>query len=379
MGQPCFPEAPFRGSAFDAIRSDASPTLVRGGASVFFRQMKLKTASKFTYRLGTGLNAGADLVRLLQSEATMGPAPQRAAMQKLVDGVKKGDQLSAIMSGDPYFPRMMAAMTRVGEETGKLERSMLTLSEHFQHQIATRRWFINSITWPALQLVAAIGVISLLILIMGMFDMADVLGLGLKGGSGVLWFWFYIAVVFGILGLMVWAFFRNVAGVQNLIPLVYKVPLIGPAVQTITLAKFCWTLSLSLGAGIDPIRSIQLSLDSTDSDYYRSGADDAEKAIRGGATLSGALGATGIFPDDFLQRIDIAEHSGTDAESIDYLTKEYDERSKQAIRVIAGVFTVLIRVSVMGILIFFIFRLFSTYINAINSASDPIVPPRFGN
>ena len=76
---------------------------------------------------------------------------------------------------------MMTTMTRVGEETGKLERSMLTLSEHFQHQIATRRWFLSSITWPALQLVAAIGVISLLILIMGMFDMSDVLGLGLEG------------------------------------------------------------------------------------------------------------------------------------------------------------------------------------------------------
>ena len=93
----------------------------------------------------------------------------------------------------------------------------------------------------------------------------------------------------------------------------------------------------------------------------------------------GRLEATGVFPEDFLQRIDIAEHSGTDAESIDYLTKEYDERAKQAIKVIAGLFTILIRVAVMGILIFFIFRIFSTYINAINSASDPIVRPRFGN
>ena len=346
---------------------------------MFSKKMKLTTASKFTYRLGTGLKAGADLVRLLQSEAGMGPASQRAAMQELVDGVKRGEAMSAVMSGDPYFPRMMTAITRVGEETGKLERSMLTLSEHFQHQITTRRWFLNSIAWPALQLIAAIGVISLLILIMGMFDMADVLGMGLRGASGVLWFWFYLALFFGAIGLMVWGFFRNVAGVQNLIPLIYKVPILGSSVQTITLAKFCWTLSLTLGAGIDPIRAIRLSLDSTDSDFYRSGADDAEKAVRGGATLSGALEATGVFPEDFLQRIEIAEHSGTDAESIDYLTKEYDERAKQAIKVIAGIFTVLIRVAVMGILILFIFRLFSTYIGAINNASEPIVRPRFGN
>ncbi len=358
---------------------DPSLPQVRGAASVFSSQMKLSTASKFTYRLGTALRAGADLVRSLQSEADLGPGRHRQAMQKLIDGVKRGDSLSDVMKGDAYFPGLMATMTRVGEETGKLERSLLTLSEHYQHQIDTRRWFINSIIWPALQLVGAIGVLSLLILIMGMFDLPDLLGLGLKGVKGVLWFWFYVAFMLGIIGLITWAYFRNIGGIQNVVPLVYKIPIVGPAVQTITLAKFCWTLSLTLGAGIDPIRAIRLSLESTDSDYYRSGATDAEQAIRGGATLSGALEATGVFPRDFLDRIDIAEHSGTDAESIDYLTKEYEERAKRAIKVIAGVFTVLIRLAVMGILIFFIFRLFSIYINAINQAADPIVRPRFGN
>lgn len=341
--------------------------------------MKLTTASKFTYRLGTGLNAGVDLVRLLQTEAEVGPARQRTAVARLVEGVKRGEQLSDLVSHDAYFPSLMASMLRVGEETGKLERTLLTLSEHYEHQIATRRWFLQSIAWPVLQLIAAIGIISLLILLMGFFDMADILGLGLRGVSGVLWFWFYTGILFGSLGLAVWAFFRNVAGVQSIIPLIYIVPIVGPSIQTITLAKFCWTLALSLGGGINPIRSIQMSLDSTNSDYYRSGSKAAEDAIRNGATLSGALKATNLFPVDFLQRIDIAEHSGTDAESIDHLTKEYDERAKRAIKVIAGICTVLVRLAVMAILIFFIFRLFGTYIGALQGASEPIVRPRFGN
>lgn len=343
--------------------------------------MKLSTAEKFCHRLGTGLKAGADLMRLLASEANQGSPRHRQAITTVAEKVKRGEQISDAMSEDPYFPKLMVTMLRVGEETGKLERTLFTLNEHFQHQIATRRWFISSITWPALQLVGAIGVLSLLILIMGIMGerMSDVLGFGLRGTSGVLWFWFYISIVFGIIGLMVWGYFRNVAGVQNLIPLVYKIPIIGPSIQTITLAKFCWTLSLALGSGLDPIRSIKLSLDSTDSDYYRSGGDDAEQAIRRGASLSESLEATGVFPNDFLQRIEIAEHSGTDAESIDYMTKDYDERARRAIKVIAGTFTVLIRVAVMAILIFFIFRLAATYLGALNSASEPIVRPRFGN
>jgi len=351
--------------------------------SVFSQQMKLSSAAKFCYRLGTGLKAGADLLKLLHSEASQGPPNQRRAMMKLAEGAKRGESLSTVMvEQKSFFPPVMAAMTRVGEETGKLEHTLLTLSEHYHQQLTLRRAFISSITWPALQLVAGIGVISLLIYIMGVLkpagggEMTDLLGFGLRGGSGVLWFWFYLSIVFAALGFFVWAFFRNVAGIQNLIPLIYMVPVIGPAIQTITISRFCWTLSLSLGSGLDPIRSIKLSLDSTDSDYYRTTAGDAESAILGGASLAGALQATSLFPEDFIQRIEIAEHSGTDAESIDYLTKEYDERAKRAIKVIAGTATVLIRATVMLVLIFLIFRMAATVFGFYSIADEPILPRR---
>ena len=112
----------------------------------------------------------------------------------------------------------MTAMTRVGEATGRLERSLLALGEHYQHELTTRRMFIQSIAWPMLQLIAGIGVISLLIYLMGILvpagggKMADILGFGLYGPSGVLKFWLYLAIFFGGLWLMLWAFLRNVAG-----------------------------------------------------------------------------------------------------------------------------------------------------------------------
>lgn len=341
--------------------------------------MKLKAAEQFCYRFGTGLKAGGDLLKLLSSEASQGPPQQRQAMAMLAEGAKRGEQLSTLMEQQkPFFPPLMTAMTRVGEATGRLERSLLALGEHYQHELTTRRMFIQSIAWPMLQLIAGIGVISLLIYLMGILvpagggKMADILGFGLYGPSGVLKFWLYLAIFFGGLWLMLWAFLRNVGGVQNLIPLLYMIPVIGPSIQTIAISRFCWTMAIALDSGLDPIRSIRLSLDSTNSDYYRIGADDAENAIRGGATLSGALQATDLFPVDFIGRIDISEHSGTDAESIAYLAREYDERAKSAIKMLAGAATILIRVTVILVFVFLIFRIAATYINALNGAMAPI-------
>ena len=352
---------------------------------MFSRKMKLSYAAAFCHRFGTGLGAGADLLQLLDSEAKQGPASQRQAMADLAAGARQGEQLSSLMANDKFFPPLMTAMTRVGEATGRLERVLLMLGEHYQHQLQTRRTFLASISFPLLQLFGGILVISLLIYLMGVLtpagggEMTDLLGFGLRGGNGVLIFWAYLTIFFGLIGLGIWCFKSNVAGVQNLIPLVYLIPVIGPSIQTITISRFCWNMAMALESGLDPMLTIRLALDSTDSDYYRAGADDAEKAIRSGATLAGALQATHVFPDEFIGRIEIAEFSGTDAESIGYLAREYDDRAKSAVQMLARSATILIRTFVVLVLVFLIFRIASVVFGFYDQATEPILPRRGNN
>ena len=342
--------------------------------------MKLSALATFSRRLGVGLRAGADLITLLQSEAKHGNARQRAAMQMLANGARKGYQLSEVMGQHgKFFPPLLVSMTRVGEETGRIERALLNLADHYDQQLKLRRNFMKSIAWPAIQLFGGIVVISLLIWILGVLtpptggQMNDILGFGLRGTQGVLVFWAYIAAFAAVVFGLMWAYSRNVAGCQNIIPLFYMIPVLGSAIQTITLSRFAWTMSMSLDAGLDPLRSIALSLDSTDSDYYRSGTSDSQKAIRNGATLSGGLNAANVFPDDFLSRVEIAELSGTDAESMDSLAREYDERASMAMNTISGIATGVVWLCVGGFLIFLIFRMVMNIFQPMNDIYKEIL------
>ncbi|WP_286177535.1 type II secretion system F family protein [Rhodopirellula sp. JC639] len=327
--------------------------------------------------MGIGLRAGADLLRLLKAETKYGPPRQREAVSHVLESVEAGFQISdAMKQRAAYFPRLMVSLTRVGESTGKLERTFNTLADHFDQQVALRRLFLTSIAWPVIQLGLGLGVISIVIYLMGILtpstggQMADILGFGLRGGKGVLIFWGYIACVAAILWSLYYAYQRNLGGVQNLVPLLYMVPKLGPSLQTITLSRFTRTLSLALGAGLDPIRSVKLSLDSTDSDYYRGGGELFESAIRDrGDTLAGGLRSTDLFPEPFLHLVEVAEMSGTESESIDHLAVEYEERAKMAMRTLSGVATGIIWMAVAGTLIFFIFRMASVYLGAINEAA----------
>ncbi|MEM9368695.1 MAG: type II secretion system F family protein [Planctomycetota bacterium] len=329
------------------------------------RRMGLASARDFCRRMGTGLRAGVDVLRLLDSERKHGPPRQRSAADSVREATLSGRTLTDAMKDTrEFFPPLLVSMTRVGEATGRMERTYLMLAEHYENQVTLRRGFMRAITWPMIQLVIGIGVISLLIYLMGILtaptggEMADILGLGLRGGSGVLIFWCYLAAIFGLIVAGYFAFRLNFAGVQNLIPLIYKIPGVGYALQTITLSRFAWTLSLALDAGLNPIESIRLALDATDSEYYRSSARDAESDIREGGTLASALNATSIFPEEFITSVEVAELSGTDSESIDHLAREYDQRASAAMKTLAGIATGVIWLSVAGFLITMILRIF---------------------
>lgn len=344
---------------------------------MFFQSMGISAAGSFSRRMGIGLRAGADILRLLDAESKYGSTRQREAMSRVLESVKAGFQISdAMKQQSKFFPSLMISLTRVGESAGKLESTFLTLASHFEQQVTLRRLFLTAVAWPVIQLILGLFVISLVIYLMGILvpagggEMTDILGLGLRGGSGVMIFWCYIGCVVAILWAMHYAYQRNLGGVQNIIPVLYMVPKFGPSLQTITLSRFTRTLSLALGAGLDPIRSVKLSLDSTDSDYYRSGGQVFESAIRDrGDTLEGALRSTDLFPETFLHLVEVAEMSGTESESIDHLATEYEERAKMAMRTLAGVATAVVWMTVAGTLIFFIFRLASVYIGALNEAA----------
>lgn len=342
------------------------------------QRMRLKAARDFTRRFGTGMRAGADMLRLLDSESKNGPAKQREAMSMLREEASHGSTLAdAMAKRASFFPPLLRSMTNVGEASGSLERTMLRLAEYYEQQVTLRANFQRAIAWPAIQFVIGVGVISLVIYIMGVFTsgagpMADVLGLGLRGPTGVLKFWGILLAFFSFLAAIVIGFQKNVGGIQNAIPLLYKIPGLGSSLQTITLSRFTWTLSLALETGLDPIKAIRLSLDSTDSDFYRSGAKDAELTIRDGGTLTDALKATAVFPEEFLTQVEVAELSGTDAESISHVARDYDERARSAMKMIAGFATGLIWLMVSGFIIFFIIRIVMMIAGVYQEALEPI-------
>jgi type II secretory pathway component PulF len=307
--------------------------------------------------MGMGLRAGLGIVKLCDLESQQGNRRHRAVMTEVRTAIQDGQTLTRSMAEQGgYFPPLMVQMVHAGELTGRLERILLYLADQLDHRLQVRRGFLISIAWPLLQLAAAIAVVGLVLFIQELLGTGDTYN---AAGINISFKSYCMIVATGLLTIVGvgYAMIRGWIPLRGLTPLVYRLPVIGPAIQTIALARFSRVLSMTLDAGLDPARSVKLALRSTHNDYYYEAAEPAVASIGRGESLTRSLRATGIFPADYLAAIDVSELSGTDAESLDHLAGQYEDRSRAAVRAIAGVISAVIWICIIGFLAWYILRM----------------------
>lgn len=334
-------------------------------------RLRIRQAAKMCHRLGVSLNAGVDVLGVLQREADHGSRDFRRNMSELKEKVSQGLSLAeAMRECGTYFPPLMCELIRVGEETGRLESVLLRLAEHYEQLIALRRKFLSGLLWPSLELGAAILIIGALIALPPMLFGVTIPVFGLSGTRGAaIYFGVVFAVVLG--GLVIG--YGLTRGWFGSLPgrLIVRIPVVGKAIKTMALARHAWTLSLALDAGVDAERAMHLALQSTQLRYFTRHAEQVAVDIRSGRQFHEALQRTGAFPHEFLATLQNAELSGTEGASLFRLSEDYQQQAESATTTLAVVGSLLIMGLVFGLLIFMVFYLVvNLYLKPINEALE---------
>lgn len=341
----------------------------------FSPRIRLKPLAAFCRRQAIGLQAGIDLRTMWAREADQarsGAIRQRLATVNRV--IRGGDSLTAglAQTGD-FFPPLFREMVEVGEQSGHLAEVMGQLAEHYEGQLQLRRAFLAAIAWPMTELGLALGVIGLLIWVMGLIGQTtgtkiDILGFGLVGELGLAIYLTILAAVGTLAYLAIRAVSRGMLWTRPMQRGVLRVPVLGPALETLALSRMAWTMYLTMNAGMELRRSLRLSLRSTRNARYLDVIGTVDAEIEGGNSIYSAFSAAGCFPTDFLQALQVGEHSGRLVESMAHLSRQYQEQARTTIGVLAKLTGMAVWVLVAGFIIFLVFRVFSFYIGMINSA-----------
>jgi len=296
-------------------------------------------------------------------------------MTDVSEAVARGEALAAALAetGD-YFPTLFLELTDVGEQTGHLSEVFARLAENYEDQVKMRRVFLAAIAWPIFQLIAAVLIIGFLIWIMGVIGNGkiDPLGFGLVGNTGLAIYVVFVGTVAAAIFVLVEAVRRGLVWTGPIQRFVMRLPGIGKPLRTLALARLAWSMHLTMKTGMDVRRALRLSLASTRNVVYTDQIDPIDAEIAEGNSIYEAFRGTGAFPADFLDVLAVGEQSGRMVESMERLSRQYQDYARTALATL----NVLAGFAVWGvialIIIVMIFRLFGFYIGQINDAMRPL-------
>jgi type IV pilus assembly protein PilC len=347
----------------------AKAAQLRGAKIMFSRQLPLSSLIEFTRAVRHNLAAGLTLVRVFKQQAERGPMPVRPVADRMARDLEQGDSLEeAIEKEKAHFPNMFVSLAVVGEQSGNLPEVLTDLEKYFV--LLQRLWrdFYSRIAWPMIQFTLAPLIVAGMIYILGILNSPfDPLGLGLKGTSGALLFLFFYFGGFGAVVLLYFVLTRGLKHQAAVDDLLLRIPVIGPCLQAIALMRFCVALRLTMETGMPIASAVKLSMHATGNAAYESREELVRAQIKGGEDLTDALREASVFPPEFLDIMANAEEGGRVPEVMRHQAEYYEDEARRKLTILSQTASWGVYGIVAMLLIFMIFRFWSSYFSLLNS------------
>jgi type IV pilus assembly protein PilC len=175
------------------------------------------------------------------------------------------------------------------------------------------------------------------------------------------------SVIVGI-AIAIRAIRRGALWIAPIQHLVMRIPGIGRAIKTLAIARFSWTLHVTLESGMEIRKALTLALQSTQNAYYTTHNDEIVRQMTLGRELNEGMAAGGAFSPEFTDAIEVGERSGRLVETLAVLSKQYQEQAIYAISYLTRGAGLAVWLLVALTIIMLIFRVFSFYAGVLNDA-----------
>ena len=131
---------------------------------VFGKLIKQTILAEFSRTFGLLVGTGTLVVEALNETAeTAGNIHYKNAIIGIGNQVEKGVTVGTAMSSSTLFPPLLIQLTKIGEQTGKLDETLQKASEYFEREVDQMVKTLTTAMEPFIMIVLGIGVAFLII------------------------------------------------------------------------------------------------------------------------------------------------------------------------------------------------------------------------
>ena len=347
----------------------------RAGSSTrrrrFGRKVKVMEVAEVTRQLATLLKASIPIVDSLAavSRQTENPRLQRI-FNEVRRSVSEGKSLAgALGEHASVFPELYVNMVKAGESSGTLDIVFMRLADFTEAQAQLRSRVMGAMTYPIIMMFVTLGIVSLLMLFVvpKLTVMFEEMGTELPLVTRVLiqvsdFFRDYWYALFGGLILLGWWFNRyrkGERGKHKWDRFVLRMPLFGPLVRMVGVARFTRTMGTLLGSGVPIISALEIVKHVVGNHILAQTVEDARNAVKEGENLATPLQRSGEFPPMVVHMIAVGEQSGQLEEMLDTVAGAYEMQVDSRLNTLTRLLEPLMIVVMGGIVAFIVFAVMS--------------------
>lgn len=326
------------------------------------KRVRRKDLLVFTQELHTLVRAGFPLDRSL---AVLGQLAESPAMSEVIQDVLKevkgGKSFSEGLAKHPsVFPKVYVSMVKAGEAGGVLEEILGRLSSYLVTSEELKSYIVGAMIYPLL--LSVVGLVSVTILTLFVVprftaifeDMGVPLPLPMAILRGLSTFftnyWWAVLLAAIISGVYVKQFRDSSEGRLKIDRWLLRLPLVGPVLRKIEVARFSRTLGTLLHGGVPLLQSMTIVRDIIGNQGIAITIEPIRNGIKKGEGIAQPMKQAGVFPPLAMHLIEVGEESGRLDSMLIQVAEAYDVEVRNSMKNLISFFEPAL-ILLMGIII----------------------------
>ena len=281
-------------------------------------------------------------LRLLEEQET-NPKLKRV-IREIGAVIETGESLSDAFAHHPkLFNRLYINMVKAGEIGGVVDITLKRLADFMEKADKIKSKVKTAMFYPAAVITVAVLIMGILLVFV--IPKFKTVFAGLLPGTAMPRFTTIVLniseavknhtlLMLGVLATVALLFKMVIgtkAGRRLFDAFKLKMPVLGPIVRKVAIARFARTFGTLVSSGVPMLQTLSILEETTGNVVVSRAVNDIHESVKNGETIAAPLKASGIFPSMVVGMIDVGEQTGALPEMLGKVADTYDEQVDTAV------------------------------------------------
>ncbi len=307
------------------------------------KKIQTKDLVVFTRQFATMIDSGLPLVQCLDILAGQQENPTfRSILFKVKEDVESGSTFADALGKHPKaFDELYVNLVAAGEVGGILDTILSRLAAYIEKAMKLKKRVKGAMVYPiTIMAIAVIVVGVILVFVIPTFakmfaDFGGELPAPTKFVIALSNFLKrYIIVIIGAgiaINVAIRKYYATPTGRKAMDRMFLKMPVIGPLIRKVSVAKFTRTLGTMISSGVPIMDGLEIVAKTSGNKIVEEAIFKVRQSISEGKTMAEPLAASGVFPPMVVQMISVGEATGAMDAMLNKIADFYDDEVDDAV------------------------------------------------